>query len=111
MLKKIPSEQPDTGVKRRHKRKSVSKKKAAENLLRQQKNAPNSKLQKKSAVVSHSECRIIHLVGMKMVNYGKRTFKTNDEFRKMIRDVQISVLCLQKQQRQFLRGEQNKKKK
>lgn len=108
MLKKIPSEQPE--VKRFHRRGKVSAKKAAENLRRQKKNAPNAKLQKKVAVVSHAECRIIHLVGMKMVNYGKKkTFTTSDEFQHMIRDVQISVLCLQKQHRQFLREGRNKK--
>ncbi len=109
MLKKIPSEQPD--VKRVRRGGKVSKKKAAENLLRQKKNAPNAKLQKKVAVVSHAECRIIHLVGMKMVNYGKKTFTTSDEFEQMIRDAQISVLCLQKQHRQFLRGGRNKNNK
>lgn len=110
MLKKIPSEQPDVTHMRRGGK--VSKKKAAANLRRRKKNAPNAKLQKKMALVSHAECRIIHLVGMKMVNYGKKkTFTTSDEFQKMISDMQISVLCLQKQHRQFLREGRNKKNK
>lgn len=101
MLKKIPSEQPERSGREGGKKSSAK--------VRRAKHAPYAVIQKKNSAVDRVEYRIIHLVGAKMINYGKKMFKTNEEYLRLIRDVQVSVLCLQKQQRQFLRGKQKKK--
>ena len=104
MLKKIPQEQLDAeDIK---KLKSAKKKAASKKTSRnRKKKAPSAALQKKVAVISKAECKVIRNVGLKLLCYGKKSFNSNKDFQRLIQDVQRSVLYLQKQQRKFIRDQ------
>ena len=112
MLKRIPSESPDPeDLKKIKKELNLKNFKNKKKRKSQGNKSPNSKLQKKSSIISKAEHKIIRSVGFKLISYGQKAFRTNEEFQKIIREVQRSVIYLQKQQRKFIREVQKRKKK
>jgi hypothetical protein len=102
MLKPIPQEIGDDHPKDCKCRRSRRSKKVTKDA------SPNIK--KKCAVLENEENKLLRSIGRRLFGYGKKASqKTSCEIQAMIREMQKSILCLQKQQRAAIRKQQKKK--
>jgi hypothetical protein len=104
MLKPIPQEIGDDHPKdckcKRPRRSKKVKKDASPNM------------KKKCAVLENEENKLLRKIGSKLFIYGKKASKkTGSEIQALIREMQRSILCLQKQQRATIKKQQKKRKK
>lgn len=77
---------------------------------RKQKKDISPKEQKRCAVLENEENKLLRAIGRRLYGYGKKASrKTGDEIQALIREMQRSILCLQKQQRTEIRKQWKKK--